>query len=144
MAGSIGLSLAVGLAGRSGTTPLSSPLLDLDPRPGSPDRTASLSPQARKGTRMATTFVLAALVIFAAGILAAIAVIVRWGIQRETRDGSVSRKPPGPVVPGVHGPGDLYGRLPDGASGTPATHDGRKEPGSWVRPLASSAANGRG
>ena len=97
---------------------------------------------------MTTTFVLAALVIFAAGILAAAAVIVRWGIRREARAGSVSRKPPGPAIPGVHGPGDRYGRLPDGASGTPAAGEGLGVPTGWPgitgRPLASSAANGRG
>ena len=100
-------------------------------------------------------FVLAALVIFAAGILAAAAVIVRWGMRRETRDGSVSRTPPRPVRAGVYGPGDLYGRLPacygrlpGGASGASAAREGRREPGRWpgsrVRPLASSAANGPG
>jgi hypothetical protein len=96
---------------------------------------------------MTITLILAAIVIFAAGILAAAAVIVRWGTRQEARDGSVSCTPPGPVVPGACEPGDLYGRLPHGASGTLEALDGREERGSWpsqVRPLASSAANGPG
>ena len=97
---------------------------------------------------MATTFVLAALAIFAAGILAAAAVIVRWGIRREAQDGSVSRRLPGAVVPGVHGSGAPYGRLPPGARGTLAAHEGLAVPTGWAsitgNPLASSAASGPG
>lgn len=95
---------------------------------------------------MTTTLILAAVVIFAAGTLAAAAVIVRWGTRREARDGSVSCAPPGPVAPGTCKPGDLYGRLPRGASDTLTALDGREERESWpsqVRRLASSAANGQ-
>jgi hypothetical protein len=59
---------------------------------------------------MATTLLLIGLVIFVAGAVVGAVLLVSWGIQREERDFSLTRRAPGTVSLGTRRVTGLYVR----------------------------------
>jgi hypothetical protein len=59
---------------------------------------------------MSAAVVIAALIIFTAGAVAAVTVLASWGIKREERSYSLTRQAPGPLSAGARRLTGLYVR----------------------------------
>ena len=112
MARSIGLSLAVPLLGRTWISQLG-PHTCLTPatHTGGEDRTTAVPPaEGRKEGDPMATIVIIGLVIFIAGAAVGAVLLVSWGIQREERNFSLTRRAPGQVSLGTRRVTGLYVR----------------------------------
>ncbi|HTT53174.1 MAG TPA: hypothetical protein VMH35_17400 [Streptosporangiaceae bacterium] len=73
---------------------------------------------------MAATVIVTALVIFAAGAAAGIILLVSWGIHREERDFTLTRRAPGTMSQGTRLVTGLYVRQRSDAGPVPSgRHD---------------------